>query len=176
MTISTPYYQIDIDKLNNNINGNIKRLREEANCKVLIALKGFSIPPILSIIANGLDGTSASGLYESILGKSTIDKDVCTYSPAFKEDEIEEISKNSSIVIFNSIAQFEKYHKLVYYHHASCGIRVNPECSTLPKHLEQILVKLILDWVLLLIICRTLICSEKTKSRVFTSIRCANKM
>lgn len=133
MNIPTPYYKIDIDKLSENINGPIKKLREEVNCKVLIALKGFSVPSVLSIIADGLDGVSASGLYESALGKNVIGKDVYTYSPAFKDDEIEEIAENSSVVIFNSVTQFEKYHRTVYQHHTSCGIRVNPECSTLPE-------------------------------------------
>lgn len=135
MNIQTPYYKIDIDKLYENINNSIRRLREEANCKVLIALKGFSVPSILKMIADDLDGVSASGLYESILGKKSIGKDVYTYSPAFKENEILEISKNSTAVIFNSVAQFEKYHKIAH-RYASCGIRVNPECSTLPENFK----------------------------------------
>lgn len=38
-----------------------------------------------------------------------MDKEIHTYSPAFKEDEIGEIASLSHHIVFNSLAQFHKF-------------------------------------------------------------------
>ena len=133
MDIPTPYYKVHIDRIHKNLNGPVKMLRNEANCKVMLALKGFSCPPVLSLMSEGIDGVSASGLYEAILGRCEVGKHVFTYSPAFKNNEIDQVSKNSTAVTFNSEKQYRQYRDIVYSNGASCGIRINPECSTLPE-------------------------------------------
>lgn len=129
---TTPCHIIDLDCLSRNLNGPIKHIRTNAYCNILLALKGFSSSQILPYMATGLDGVSASGAYEAKLGKEAIGKYVCTYSPIYKDDEIELILQNSDSIVFNSINQYLKYHDLAIEHNTSCGIRINPNYSFLP--------------------------------------------
>jgi len=61
-------------------------------------------------------------------------KEVHTYSPAFKDDEIKEIAKISNHLVFNSIAQFKKYSNMAkkINSNISLGLRINPEYSSSP--------------------------------------------
>jgi carboxynorspermidine decarboxylase len=56
---------------------------------------------------------------------------VHTYSPAFKESDIDEIIKISNHIVFNSFSQWQRF-KSKAFKHVSCGIRVNPEVSSAP--------------------------------------------
>lgn len=76
-----------------------------------------------------LQGCCASGLNEALLAKEEFGKEVHTYSPAFKEDEIDTILEISNHVVFNSFAQFQKY-KEKAVGKTSCGLRINPEYSS----------------------------------------------
>lgn len=129
MNISTPIHIIDLDRLLNNLSGPIAKIRESTACNFLFAIKGFSSPNILPYMFDYLDGISASGLFEARLGRECIKKHVCTYSPAYKDDEILSIVKLSNSVIFNSIEQFSKYSVIAKNYECSCGIRINPEFS-----------------------------------------------
>lgn len=133
MNINTPFHVIDLDRLRKNLQSSIKSLREAANCNVLLALKGFSTPEILEGISDDIDGISASGAFEAILGRNTINKHVCTYSAAYKECDIETICQKSNSIIFNSMYQYLTYKKVAKKNNASCGIRINPEFSLLPN-------------------------------------------
>jgi len=46
-----------------------------------------------------------------MLAKEEFNGEVHTYSPAFKDDEIEKISKISHHLVFNSPSQLKKYSK-----------------------------------------------------------------
>mgnify|MGYP003307988988 FL=1 len=106
----TPCHIIDLDQLYKNLRGPIRRLREEAGCKVLLAIKGFSSETILPYMIEDLDGISASGAFESILGKNIFGKKmICTFSPAYQENTIQDIVQNSNLVIFNSLKQYESF-------------------------------------------------------------------
>ena len=56
------------------------------------------------------------------------------YSPAYKEEEFEEILSYCGHIVFNSFAQIEKYGKRVLDAGKSMGIRINPQCSTQEGH------------------------------------------
>ena len=133
MTIDTPYYVLNTDRLLANLQGPLARLRREADCSVLIALKGFSFPPALSIMAPWLDGVSASGSYEARLGHDTIGKAVFVYNPAFRPSEMDDVATYGSHICFNSMAQYRLYADAMCGKGVSCGIRINPQCSTLPS-------------------------------------------
>lgn len=129
MNIPTPLHIIDLDRLSNNLSGTILKIKQKTSCNFLFAIKGFSSPYILPYMYDYLDGISASGLFEARLGKSIFHKHVCTYSPAYKSDEILSIITYSDSIVFNSINQFNKYSKTAKEHGCSCGIRINPEFS-----------------------------------------------
>lgn len=69
MMIPTPCHIIDLDRLRYNLDQRIKKLRQNAGCTVLLAIKGFSADSILPYMQDYLDGISASGAFEARLGK-----------------------------------------------------------------------------------------------------------
>jgi carboxynorspermidine decarboxylase len=125
--VNTPAYVADEAKLISNLEI-LKRVREEAGCKILLAQKAFSMFSMYPVIEKYLDGTTASGLYEAKLGREEFKGEVHCFAPAFKEKDMEEIVKVSDHIVFNSIAQLKKHKDACKG--KSIGLRVNPECST----------------------------------------------
>ena len=107
----------------------LQYVQEEANVKILLALKGFAMFSTFELCKKYLKGCCASGLNEAILAKEEFGLEVHTYSPAFKPNEFDEIVKISNHIVFNSFNQFELYKNKVTSKN-SIGIRVNPEVST----------------------------------------------
>ena len=131
--LPTPCYVIDEKKLKENLEI-LKRVKEEAGCKILLAQKAFSCFFEYPLIGRYLDGTTASGLFEAKLGYEEMGKENHIFSPAFKAEEMEEITDICGHIVFNSFAQLEKYHDLCNRKKVSVGMRVNPECSTQGDH------------------------------------------
>lgn len=116
---------------------NLKRLayvQDQTGAKVLLALKGFAFTPLFEMVGKYLHGCTASGLHEAKLSHEYMGKETHTYSPAFKETEMEEILSISDHVVFNSFAQWEKFRARAKGR-VSCGLRVNPEVSASPADL-----------------------------------------
>ena len=131
--LPTPCYVIDEKKLRENLEV-LKGVKERTGCKILLAQKAFSCFHEYPLIGRYLDGTTASGLYEAMLGRVEMGPAAPIVSPAFKETEIEEITDLCGHVVFNSFAQLEKYYEICKRKGISVGIRVNPECSTQGDH------------------------------------------
>lgn len=131
--LRTPCYIIQKSALVRNLE-QLSEIREKTGCKILLAQKAFSMYSLYPLIARYLDGTAASGLYEARLGAEEMGKETHVYSPAFREDEIEEILKYSDHIVFNSFSQIRKYKDLVREKGRSIGLRINPECSTQADH------------------------------------------
>jgi carboxynorspermidine decarboxylase len=131
--IKTPVWIIEERLLKNNLEI-LKYIKKNSDCKILLALKGYAIYSTFNIIREYLDGCCASGLHEAILANEEFRKEVHTYSPAFKDDEIKEIAKISNHLVFNSIAQFKKYSNMAkkINSNISLGLRINPEYSSSP--------------------------------------------
>lgn len=106
----------------------LKKVREDAGCKILLAQKAFSMFSLYPLIEQYLDGTTASGLYEARLGREEFKGEVHVFSPAFRDDEFEEIVNYCDHIVFNSPAEVFRYHERAKG--KSLGLRVNPECST----------------------------------------------
>ncbi len=115
----------------------LKYVKEQSTAKVLLALKGYALWKSFNTVKNYLDGCCASGLHEAKLAAEIFGKEVHTYAPAFKEDEIEEIAKISHHLVFNSPAQFKRFYKKAkdINPNISLGLRVNPEYSASPKEI-----------------------------------------
>ena len=127
--IKTPYYLIDENLLIKNLEilGEVKR---RTGCKILLAQKAFACPYFYPLISKYLDGTTASGLFESRLGRETFGREVHVFSPAYGEDEFTEILGYVDHIVFNSLSQLEKYGKTAKLRGMDIGLRINPECST----------------------------------------------
>lgn len=132
MSIITPCHIIDLDALKENLETKIAVIKRRADCNILLALKGFSTPYVLLFMRNYLDGASASGAFEAKLGKELIKKHVCTYSPVYLKSTIGLITDNTDNIVFNTMHQFYEYYVLAKNKNCSCGIRVNPQYSSLP--------------------------------------------
>ena len=91
----------------------------------------YSLYPL---IGEYLAGAKASGLYEARLGYEEMGKENHIFSPAYREEEMDEILKYCDHIVFNSPAQIRKYGGKVRAAGRSMGLRVNPECSTQEGH------------------------------------------
>lgn len=128
--IPSPCYVLEEEKLIRNLNI-LDSVQKRSGAKVLLALKGYAMWSTFKLCGEYLAGITASGLHEAKLGREEMNKEVHTYSPAFKEEEIDEIVALSDHIIFNSFNQWERFKNRILNgsKKISCGIRVNPEYS-----------------------------------------------
>lgn len=131
--LPTPCHIIDLDALRQNLE-RVSEFKRISKCDVYLAVKGFSAPYLFGELKDTLDGVSASGLYEAKLGHEHFGKHVQTYSPAFREDQIDEVLCFSDTVVFNSIAQLNRYSEKAREAHCSYGIRINPLFTEIDKN------------------------------------------
>ena len=128
-SLATPSYVIDEKQLTHNLTI-LAKLAKQADCKILLAQKAFSMFALYPLIGRYLDGTTASGLYEAKLGYSEMGKENHIFSAAYTENEMDEILKICDYMSFNSFSQWKKYGQRALAAGVSCGIRINPEHST----------------------------------------------
>ncbi len=127
--LPTPCYVVEEELLIRNLEI-LKRVEEEAGCHILLAQKAFSMYHFYPLIGQYISGATASGLFEAKLGAEEMGKENHVFSPAYKEEEFDEILSLCDHIIFNSFAQWEKYKEKALAAGRECGIRLNPECST----------------------------------------------
>ncbi len=130
----TPYYMLEEERLEKNLQL-LDYIQKQSGAKILLALKGFAFSGAASLVSQYLQGCCASGLYEAKYAKELFKKEVHTYSPAFKEEEIDEILSLSNHIIFNSFSQLKKYRQKAKEANVSIGLRINPEVSASPKEI-----------------------------------------
>ena len=128
-SLQTPCYVVDEALLERNL-VILKQVIDRTGCKILLAQKAFSMFACYPLIGSYLNGTTASGLFEARLGKEEMGGETHIFSPAYREDEIDEILSLCDHVIFNSFSQWEKYRDKVLASGKSAGLRLNPEHST----------------------------------------------
>ncbi|ENH5354904.1 carboxynorspermidine decarboxylase [Campylobacter upsaliensis] len=131
-TIQTPAYILEEDKLRKNCEL-LAKVSEKSGAKVLLALKGFAFSGAMKIVGEYLHGCTCSGLWEAKFAKEFMDKEIHTFSPAFKDEEFDEIAELSHHVVFNSLHQFHHFKEKAKA--KSLGLRCNPEYSLAPKEL-----------------------------------------
>lgn len=115
----------------------LAHVKAQSGAKIILALKGFAMWSTFELVGRYLDGCTASGLHEAVLASEKMGKEVHTYSPGFKAEEIDEIAAISDHVVFNSPAQFHTFAARVkeVNPRASLSLRVNPEYSASPVDL-----------------------------------------
>lgn len=137
--LPTPCYVIDEGKLEDNLKI-LHDVEEKTGAKILLAQKCFSAFYEYPLISKYISGTTASGLYEAKLGYEEMQKENHVFSPAYRQQDMEEILNICDHVIFNSKNQLLKYKDLVDKvnqsgnRKVSIGLRINPECSTQTDH------------------------------------------
>ena len=131
--IRTPYFVVDEGLLRKNLEL-LHQVQEEAGCRILLAQKAFSMFYCYPLIAQYLCGTTASGLYEARLGKEKFGGETHVFSPAYREDEFQELLTYADHFVFNSPNQLRKFGPRAREAGKSVGLRTNPRCSTQEGH------------------------------------------
>ncbi|MGC6367439.1 MAG: carboxynorspermidine decarboxylase [Candidatus Marinamargulisbacteria bacterium] len=130
--IPTPCYLIDKQKLNANISC-IETIRNKTNCKIILALKGFATHATFPMIANGLDGVTASSIYEARLGRESFKKGLHIHSVAMSEEECDIYNQMADHITFNSYQQFTLFRNKCNNIKPSLGLRINPGTGKAPS-------------------------------------------
>lgn len=127
-----PCYILHEDKLRANLSL-IKSVSERANCEIILAFKAFALWKSFPIFREYINHTTASSLYEARLAKEEFGSLAHTYSPAYTDEEIDEIVSCSSHLTFNSLSQYDRFKDRCKG--VSIGLRVNPEYSEIETEL-----------------------------------------
>ena len=124
--IKTPAFICDLGVLRHNLKL-LSNVQFRSGCKILLALKAFSMWSTFPIIRKYLPGVSASSLYEAQLGYEQFQGEVHAYAPAYSEIELRELTQICDHIIFNNPAQRDRFKNLIQS--VECGLRINPEHS-----------------------------------------------
>ena len=84
--LPTPCYVVDERLLTRNLEI-LDGVQRRTGCKILLALKGFSMFATFPLIGRYLAGVTASSLFEARLGREEMDKEVHIYAPAYRPDD-----------------------------------------------------------------------------------------
>ncbi len=139
MEIKTPAYICYEELLEKNLKI-LDEVQKESGAKIILALKGYAMHSTFELVSKYLKGVTCSGLWEAKLGyeefkKYNKDAEIHTYSPAFKDEDIDEIASISDHIVFNSKNQLLKYYDKVKLVNPDIkiSVRINPEVSSSPK-------------------------------------------
>lgn len=126
--IPSPCYVLVEDLLRANLKI-LHHVSEQSGAKILLALKGYALWRSFPLVSQYLHGITASGIYEARLGAEEFKNgEICVYSPAFKESEIDALLPIADHIIFNSPTQLHRFKRKVLGtgRNIDCGIRLNP--------------------------------------------------
>ncbi len=121
-----PYYIIDESRLRRNLEL-ISSVARRADVEIILAFKAFALWKTFPIFREYIRSTTASSLSEARLALEEFGAKAHTYSPAYTDDEFDEIVRCSSHLTFNSLSQYRRFHQRA--DSCSLGLRVNPEYS-----------------------------------------------
>ena len=132
--LKTPSYICQEKLLEKNLQL-LEYVQKKSGAKIILALKGFAMWSTFDLVSQYLKGCTASGLHEAKLAREIFNGEVHTYSPAYKEQDIQEIAKISDHIVFNSPNQLYKYKDIVkeINPQIEISLRINPEVSSSPK-------------------------------------------
>lgn len=128
--LACPTYILNETKLRRNLEI-VSRVSRLADVEIILAFKAYALWRTFPIFREYIGATTASSLNEARLGFEEFGAPTHTFSPAYEDSEIEEIAHCSSHIVFNSMTQYERFHKSVRQANRdiSIGLRLNPEYS-----------------------------------------------
>ncbi len=124
--MKTPIYIIEEDRLRRNL-ALIREVARRTESEWILAFKAFALWKTFPIFREYISSTTASSLSEARLALEEFGAKAHTYSPAYKDDEFDDIVRCSSHLTFNSLTQYERFHERAAG--VSLGLRINPEYS-----------------------------------------------
>jgi carboxynorspermidine decarboxylase len=132
--LTTPCYLVDVGLLRHNLDI-LAGVKARTGCRILLALKCFSMFRVFPLIAGTLDGVCASSPHEARLGFEEFGKEVHTFAAAYSEADMVKLCRTSDHILFNSMSQLERFRRVIKEYAANSGktieigIRINPEHS-----------------------------------------------
>ena len=130
--VPSPAFVVDLSRLRRNLE-HLRRIKEQAGCRILLAQKGFSMWATYPLIAQYLDGTCSSGPWEALLAREKFPGgEIHVYSPAYTEADFAEITPFADHLSFNSVRQWRAGQQAIKAsgRRIECALRVNPQVST----------------------------------------------
>jgi carboxynorspermidine decarboxylase len=124
--MNTPIYIVEEEKLRRNL-ALISDVARRTHSEWILAFKAFALWKTFPIFREYINSTTASSLSEARLALEEFGAKAHTYSPAYKDEEFDDIVRCSSHLTFNSLSQYERFHDRAG--ECSLGLRVNPEYS-----------------------------------------------
>ena len=124
--MKTPVYIIEETLLRRNL-ALISEVARRTDSQWILAFKAFALWKTFPIFREYINSTTASSLSEARLALEEFGAKAHTYSPAYKDDEFDDIVRCSSHLTFNSLSQYERFHERAG--ECSLGLRINPEYS-----------------------------------------------
>lgn len=123
-------YVLEEEKLRKNLSL-IANVANKAQVEIILAFKAYALWKTFPIFKEYIKATTASSLFEAKLGFEEFQAPTHTFSPAYTDDEIDEITRCSSHISFNSLSQYARLADRVksVKPSISIGLRVNPEYS-----------------------------------------------
>src|SRR3990167_10304111 len=121
--LQTAYYLIDEERLLKNME-KIAYVREKSGAKSVLALKCFSACSVFPLMSQYMDGTTSSSLNEARLGHEKFGKETHAYSVAWSEEEVGEVHKFATKIVFNSVSQLKRFYDIAK--DIPLGLRINP--------------------------------------------------
>ena len=130
ISLPTPCYVVDEQAIIKNLEI-LKYVEEKTGCHVLLAQKAFSTYHLYPLISEYISGTTASGLFEAKLAYEEMkNRQIHVYSPAYTDDEFEQLLGMCDHIVFNSFSQWKHFRKSALQHkNIEFGLRLNPEYS-----------------------------------------------
>ena len=124
--MKTPVYIIEETLLRRNL-ALISEVARRTDSQWILAFKAFALWKTFPIFREYINSTTASSLSEARLALEEFGAKAHTYSPAYKDEEFDDIVRCSSHLTFNSLSQYERFHERAG--ECSLGLRINPEYS-----------------------------------------------
>ena len=130
----TPYFLIDKEKIESNLKV-LRSVMDQTGCRILLAQKCFSLYGLYPLVSRYLSGATSSGLFEARLCHEEMPgKENHVFSPAYREEDIDEICRICDHIVFNTPAQLLRFGQKARDAGLQVGLRINPECSTQQGH------------------------------------------
>ncbi|MDR3237305.1 MAG: carboxynorspermidine decarboxylase [Spirochaetia bacterium] len=109
-------------------------VQRRTGCKILLALKAFSMFSLFPLMRKYLHGVCASSPHEARLGRDEFRREVHSHAAAFSRHDFDELLEFSDHIVFNSLSQYDLFKDDVIRNkgRVAFGLRVNPGHSEAP--------------------------------------------
>ena len=129
--LATPAFVVDAAAIGRNLDV-LAEVKRRAGCRILLALKAFSMFSVFPLMRRVLDGCCASSVHEARLGREDFGGETHAFAAAFSVAEMRQIVMFSDHITLNSFAQWRLLQKVLRESgnpNIACGLRINPEHS-----------------------------------------------